>query len=425
MSGINLALLGATPSISTASWIGLFGATSSNDRGQACATDSQGNSYVGGWRAVDYWELAKFNAAGVLQWQVNFPSTGSGKTWAVNAIAIDSSGNVYALGGGYIASDFSLVLVKYNSSGTVQWERSVFSSPSGNGKGITIDTSDNVYVVGFMGNDPFIAKYNTSGSIQWQRVATSGSSGTYNAVAVDTSGNVYAVGYYYYFGIAAYTPLVIKYDSSGSILWQEFLYTSNQMIATGAVLDSSGNLYISAYNNTDGWLIKVDSSGAVVFNSRLSATTTTSVCVDSSDNLYVCGYNDGGGTTLPYVQFAKYNSSGTIQWQRGMQDNTAYNSYSYGNSIKAFNSFIYICGYSSIADVSDFFISKTPTDGSLTGTYTVGGYSINYGATSRTTSSGTVTATATSFTNTTSTYTNNTVSETSSASSLTASVTTL
>ena len=66
------------------------------------------------------------------------------------------------------------------------------------GQGIAADSSGNCYVTGYTNNgsndDVFIAKYNTSGTLQWQRKLYGASTDYGYGVAVDSSGNCYVTG---------------------------------------------------------------------------------------------------------------------------------------------------------------------------------------------------------------------------------------
>ena len=81
---------------------------------------------------------------------------------------------------------------------------------------------------------------------------------------------------------------------------------------------------------------------------------------------------------------AKYDTSGTIQWQRSIRS-TGYDTL-YSISVDTAGS-IYVCGYSTVSSITSTFIAHLPTDGSKTGTYSVGGYSFTYAASSLTDSS--------------------------------------
>ena len=71
-------------------------------------------------------------------------------------VTVDSSGNIYVTGyttggldGNTNSGDDDLILVKYNSSGTKQWTKQLGTSSSDIGYGVTVDSSDNIYVTGY------------------------------------------------------------------------------------------------------------------------------------------------------------------------------------------------------------------------------------------------------------------------------------
>ena len=123
-------------------------------------------------------------------------------------IATDSTGNVYVTGFFVSSGNYNAFITKYNTSGAIQWQRSLKDSLSASqrdyGQGIATDSTGNVYVIGRFknsssGTNAFITKYNTSGTIQWQRsLADSLDAGGQNdqglGIATDSSGNVYVTG---------------------------------------------------------------------------------------------------------------------------------------------------------------------------------------------------------------------------------------
>jgi len=284
-----------------------------------------------------------------------------GKSTQGNGVATDSSGNVYVAGltngnldGETLTGANAVFVIKYNSSGVKQWTRLMSGTGSYNGRAITVDYNDDVYVTGSASglldgqtvpgsSGTFIVKYNPSGVKQWTRVlGANGKIVTANAITTDFSGNIYVTGLSSgsldgQILAGSSGAFVIKYDSSGNKLWTRLSSGSGTASATGygIVADSNDNIYVSggATGTLDGqtvvgssaaFLIKYDSSGIKQWT-RLSGTSGltygNSAAVDSSNNIYFTGWTQGNldGQTLIGTRGAfiiKYDSSGVKQWTR-------------------------------------------------------------------------------------------------------------
>jgi len=243
-----------------------------------------------------------------------------------------------------------IFLVKYNSSGTKQWTKQFGTSSVDVGRGVTTDSSDNIYVTGYtvggldnktwsMGDDRdiFLVKYNSSGTKQWTKQLRSRGGDDGNGVTTDSSGNIYVTGntqgeFDGNTSSGSTDIFLVKYNSSGTKQWTKQLGTSDTDRGNGVTTDSSGNIYVSGTTeggldgNTnsgqqDIFLVKYNSSGTKQWTKQLGTSSNdkgNGVTTDSSGNIYVVGSTYGGldgNTNLGGfdIVLIKYNSSGIKQ----------------------------------------------------------------------------------------------------------------
>ena len=273
----------------------------------------------------------------------------------VKGVAVDSSDNIYVTGhtyGGLDSNTFSgghdIFLVKYNSSGTKQWTKQLGTSTADSGLGVTVDSSNNIYVTGHTyggldsntnsgGKDIFLTKFNSSGTKQWTNQLGTSSNDEGKGVSTDSSGNIYVTGNTNG-GLDGNTNsgnldiILVKYNSSGTKQWTQQLGSSENDFGLGVTVDSSDNIYVTGYTeggldgNTnsgerDIFLVKYNSSGTKQWTQQLGTSSYDygrGVTVDSSDNIYVTGYTGGGldGNTNSGsydIFLVKYNSDGVKQ----------------------------------------------------------------------------------------------------------------
>ena len=377
--------------------------------GSGVATDTSGNVYVAGMDYTNSFVVyAKYDSKGVIQWQKNMQTAGGG---AAITIALDSSQRplIWVAKGSPFLAKFDTAgnsLAQYAlGTSTYSW---VGTSANYGGQQIAIDSSDNTYIVQYI-QDPcavygvYLIKLNSSGTRQWARfISTPGvSADAYRALGISFDNSSQPL-------IAASfrrgnddAGMLLSFDTSGTLIRGMYgqgasccgVYPRTDFYSS--VVDSSGNFYATAkYKewgsaNTYIMTIKYNSSGTYQWAKLLAVSTTAwgaDIVRDSADNIYVVATGYSGGFVAIII---KYNSSGTIEWQRSITGPTAacVRTQVYGNNISIVkDGYIDVaCGAADgSANLGYVFTLQLPTDGTKTGTYSVGGKNFVYAASSGT-----------------------------------------
>ncbi|GIL18516.1 MAG: hypothetical protein BroJett040_22670 [Oligoflexia bacterium] len=373
----------------------------SSYRSNAC--DADGNIYVVGSVPVNGNDvcLTKLNKYGVLQWQRSLGSVT--QTDYGYCVALDSVGNIYLGGMAFVGGNSDYLLIKYNSSGTFQWYRTLGGAGGESICSICIDASNNILCVGATGSagagstDGFIVKYNSAGSVLWQ-YAYGGTAGDgFNCMAMSSTGNLYICGSTSSKGAGGSDGLIAKFDSNFNVIWARTLGLSTTDMLKSVAVDSSENIVVvgeTIVSSTTNMLIaKYNSSGALLwqrgFGGDGGTERCTSVAVDSFGDIYIAGYTEYVYLNNWDVIVAKFSADGVLQWQRAISTGSA-------DMLPTIT--IDLDGYMVIS-MSTGTVLRLPTDGSKTGTYG----SLTYSTT-------TFSATATSLTSTANTFTRTTTS---------------
>jgi len=214
------------------------------------------------------------------------------KTFSASPSSSLSSSTTYKIRVTTGVKDFSgnTLSSQYETSSgfTILFTQQLGTSASDAGYGVTVDSSDNIYVTGYTAggldgntnsgdNDIFLVKYNSSGVKQWtQQLGTSTDDLGYG-VAVDSSDNIYLTGWTQG-GLDGNTNaggqdiFLVKYNSSGTKQWAQQLGSTSHEVGYGVTVDSSDNIYVTGttYGGLDGntnsgnldiFLVKFNSDG--------------------------------------------------------------------------------------------------------------------------------------------------------------------
>jgi hypothetical protein len=278
--------------------------------GNACTTDASGNIYIvgltnstsgiataGAHQTVMSGSgdafLVKFNSSGVKQWGTYFGGSytlASGMEKGLSC-ATDTLGNVYMTGHTpstsgiatagahqtiYGGSSTDAFLVKFNSSGVMQWGTYYGGAGVDIGYSCATDATGNVYLAG-----------------DTQQEFLPASSGM---TTIGAHQSAYGGGYS--------DGFLVKFDSNGLRQWGTYYGGSLLDVSFSCATDASGNVYMSgntqssagiatsgAHQTTlnDAFLVSFNSSG--VRQSGTYCGGIKNVCTsDASGNVYMTGY---------------------------------------------------------------------------------------------------------------------------------------
>ena len=281
------------------------------------------------------WSANAQTSPPVIDWQKCFGGSNLDEAFAV----VQTTDGGYVLAGKSNSSDSGMVtndnlnnnfwIIKLNSSGTLQWQKNI--GGGGDDKAYSIkQTTDGGYIVvgssessdGDVTNnngktDFWIVKLDSNGAVQWQESFGGSNDERANSVQQTADGGYIVAGYTSSSDGDVTSNLgqcdcwIIKLDNTGALVWQKTIGgTGNDM--TYSIQQTSDGGYImagcSSSNNgdvsgnhgfIDFWVVKLTSTGSITWQKSLggSENELAYAVQQTSDGGYiVCGYtfsNDG------------------------------------------------------------------------------------------------------------------------------------
>src|ERR1043166_4863094 len=349
-----------------------------------------------------------------------------------SALVPDKSGNVYVTGSSNApwgtpvrayTNDDDAFIAKLDTNGNLVWNTFLGGSKSDLATGVAVDSSGNIYVVGWStatwgspvrsfsgGSDAWAAKVDSTGHLIWHTflggpgVNTDFDNGL--ALAVDAAGSIYVGG----LGpatwgtpvtVAGFGSFIAKLDPDGNLTWNAFLGSTG---VRGLALDGIGNVY-AAGGGSCGWgtpingcsgdseayAAKLDPNGKLKWNTFIGGTGYDfgySLGLDATGNIYVAGISAvGWGSPIrPFTGggedafITKLDPTGKRTWNTflggnaldfafGLSVDPSGNSYAAGRSDATWGSPIRSFGGGS----DDAFVAKVDANGTLIWNMFLGG----------------------------------------------------
>jgi len=175
------------------------------DRAFGLAIDSGDNIIVAGDSEsldgdADYYTI-KYDSNGNELWARRY---GSGEYEWANGVAVDSNDNVIVTGRERLSGDKGYLTIKYDPNGNEIWTRTYHYEGWDEAYGVAIDSNDNIIVTGSSDDvneigddyteDYCTIKYDSDGNVLWTMRYDSGGDDEAQGVTVDSADNIIVVG---------------------------------------------------------------------------------------------------------------------------------------------------------------------------------------------------------------------------------------
>jgi hypothetical protein len=221
--------------------------------------------------------LVKTDSTGNLLWQKNYGGSGEESALSVSK----TTDNGYILAGNtnsYGAGSYDMYIVKVDSAGNFQWQKTFGGSLSEGADGV-IQTSNGDYIIngGYrltsFDFDAYIVRINSVGGLVWQKKYGKNQTDEFDGKPIELSnGNIVICGILSD-TITPYNPKgwLVQLNSLGDSLWSmKFDKWNDQNYFTDIKHTTDNGFIISGYainslgidGGEDMWLVKVDSMGA-------------------------------------------------------------------------------------------------------------------------------------------------------------------
>jgi len=252
------------------------------------------------------------------------------------------AGTTYSFGAG--SADFWLV--KVDSSGNMQWNQT-YGGPEADCAYSIVQTGDGGYAItgqtysfGAGNSDFWLVKLDSSGSLQWNRTYGGSGSDYANSVVQTSDGGYALAGTTSSFSDDGQADFwLVKTDSNGNVEWNK-TYTKQKTDSAKSVIQTSDGGYTLAGRTTraivdtpDVWVINVDSGGNMEWDVTWAPTepAITNSMIQTSDGDYaVTGWTSslkGFPGLSSYMFLVTIDADGNmkrIKTYEGLGDNNAF-----------------------------------------------------------------------------------------------------
>jgi uncharacterized delta-60 repeat protein len=355
-----------------------------DDYAHSITQSSDGGYVVAGYTtsfgagSYDFY-VVKLDSSGNIIWTKTIG--GSGDDQALSIIRSSDGNYVVAGWTNSFGSNYDFYVVKLDSSGNIIWTKTIGGSGDDQAWSI-IQSSDGGYVVagrtnsfGAGGWDFYVVKLDSSGNVQWTKtIGGTGSQDEAWSIIQSSDGGYVVAGWSDSFGAGLRDFYVVKLDANGNVVWSKTIWGIYGDGAHSIIQSSDGGYIVAGSTETfgaGGWdiyLVKLDSSGNVQWTKTIGGPAflddALSIIQSSDGGYVVAGGIQSFGAGGPDMYVVKLDSVGNVQWTKTIGGSGWDGAFSI---IQSSDGGYVVAGYTrSFGAVGeDFYVVKLAPDGTL------------------------------------------------------------
>jgi uncharacterized delta-60 repeat protein len=237
--------------------------------------------------------VVKLDSSGNVLWS----KTISGSYYDfVRSIIQSSDGGYVVVGRTLRAGRYDMYIVKLDSYGDVVWTKTIGGDDDHDEAYSIIQSSDGGYVVagytesfGAGGSDFYVVKLDSSGNVQWTKTIGGSEKEVATSIIQSSDGGYVVAGFTESFGAGYFDIYVVKLDSSGNVQWTKTIIGRSSDDFPWSIIQSSDGGYVVAGHTyslgAGGWdfyVVKMDANGNVCFSQNVTNYSVSSNVGSSS-----------------------------------------------------------------------------------------------------------------------------------------------
>ena len=193
------------------------------------------------------------------QSQFQFAIGGTNHDYAYSIIQTTDGG--YAVAGytySFAAGYMDMYIVKLNSSGSLQWTRTIGGTSEDVALSIIQSTDGGYAIAGYTSSfgggymDMYIVKLDSGGALQWSRTVNRTNYDFAFSIMQTTDGGFVLAGFSATGGVFTNDIYIVKLNAAGSHLWSKTYGGSNDEAAWSIIKTSDGGFAAAGYSNSFG-----------------------------------------------------------------------------------------------------------------------------------------------------------------------------